>query len=180
MVVIGSFFSLWFVRAGGDAGIESTRSLAQAGMTLGALTLAVCVWAPTFGWLLDRINRVTGMAIAMSLACIGYFTIGTVSDPFNMTIAIPATLLLGVGEISAVIAGNALLGQEAPPRIRGAAAGVFSLVGTMGILSATLAGGYVFDKIAYTAPFTMMAIVNGLVVIAALLVRARTNVTQTA
>ena len=58
-------------------------------------------------------------------------------------------------------------------RIRGAAAGVFSLAGTFGILTATLLGGEVFDRIAYTAPFTMMAIVNGLVVIAALLVRAR-------
>ena len=180
MAVLGLFFSLWFVRAGGDAGIESTKAMAQAGMTLGALTLAVCIWAPIFGWLLDRIDRITGTAVAMGLACIGYFTIGSVADPFNMAIAIPATMMLGVGEISAVVAGNALLGQEAPPRIRGAAAGVFSLAGTFGILTATLVGGEVFDRIAYTAPFTMMAIVNGLVVVAALLVRARGRATQAA
>jgi MFS family permease len=180
MAVIGLFFSLWFVRAGGDAGIESTRAMAQAGMTLGALTLAVCIWAPTFGWLLDRIDRVTGMAIAMALACVGYFAVGNVADPFDMAVAIPAVLLLGVGEISAVVAGNALLGQEAPPQIRGAAAGVFSWVGTFGILSATVVGGIVFDKIAYSAPFTMMAIINGVVVIAALLVRSRGRTTQTA
>jgi MFS family permease len=168
LVVIGAFFSLWFVRAGADQGIDSAEALKQAGITLGALTLANWVWAPTYGWILDRINRVAGLAIGMALACLGYYAVGQVSDPFDRAAVIPATILLGIGEISAVIAGNALLGQEAPVKIRGSAAGVFSLVGTCGILFATLLGGVVFDRIAYTAPFTMMAAVNLLVAIIAL------------
>jgi len=170
LVVIGAFFSLWFVRAGADQGIESADALKQAGITLGALTLANWIWAPTYGWILDRISRVAGLAVAMLLACIGYFAIGQVSNPFNMAIAIPATILLGIGEISAVIAGNALLGQEAPKRIRGAAVGVFSLVGTFGILFATLAGGILFDHFYYAAPFTMMAVINLLVAVIAFVV----------
>jgi MFS family permease len=90
-----------------------------------------------------------------------------------MAIMIPATFILGIGEISAVIAGNALIGQQAPARIRGAAVGVFGLVGTLGILSATAVGGQIFDRIGYSSPFTMMAGVNAAVFLAAVAVRVK-------
>jgi hypothetical protein len=41
---------------------------------------------------------------------------------------------------------------------------VFGLVGTVGILFATFAGGIVFDKFGPGAPFTMMAGVNAIIV----------------
>jgi MFS family permease len=168
---VGAFFSLWFVRAGAAQDISSGDAIIKAGITMSALLLANWIWAPVFGYLLDRISRVTGLLIAMSLASIGYFCIGLVDDPYDMSVMLPATFVLGIGEISAVIAGNALLGQEAPAQIRGAAVGVFGLVGTLGILFATYAGGQVFDQIGYSAPFTMMAGVNALVVVWAIAVR---------
>ena len=173
LVVIGSFYSLWFLRAGADQGISAGAAIVRAGITMLALQIAVWIWAPVFGWILDRVNRIGGTAIALGLAAIGYFTIGQVSDPFNIAIAMAASFLLGIGEISAVIAGNSLLGWEAPSRIRGAAAGVFNVAGTFGILFATLIGGEVFDLIGYTAPFTMMAIVNGVVALVALTIYVR-------
>ena len=172
LVVVGAFFSLWFVRAGAEQGISSADAIVRAGITMSALLLANWIWAPVFGFLLDRMSRVTGLAIAMTLAAIGYFCIGLVPDPYATGVMIPATFMLGIGEISAVIAGNALLGQQAPAKIRGAAVGVFGLVGTFGILSATFVGGQVFDRIAYSAPFTMMAFVNAVIVVWALVVRA--------
>jgi len=173
LVVIGSFYSLWFVRAGADQGIGTGEALARAGITLSALQVATWIWAPLYGFLLDRMDRARGLALAMALAAVGYAAIGMVDDPFDAWIAVPATFILGIGEISAVVAGNVLIGQEAPLRIRGAAIGLFSLFGTMGILSATLAGGYVFDAIAYTAPFSMMAAVNALVAVLAAVVCIR-------
>lgn len=173
LVVIGAFLSLWFVRAGGDAGMSTGVAVIKAGFALVALQLAVMVWAPLFGQVLDRINRVSGLAIAMTLAALGYFVIGRTTDPFDFGLMLPAAALLGVGEISAVISGNALLGQEAPVNIRGAAVGVFGFCGTLGILFATLLGGQVFDRVGYAAPFTMMAGVNAAVAVWALLVRFR-------
>lgn len=170
MVVIGAFYSLWFVRAGADQGVESGEALVKAGISLGALLLANWIWAPIFGIIIDRINRVVALFIAMILATIGYYTIGTVSNPFDMPVMLTATFILGIGEISAIVAGNALLGQEAPPRIRGASVGVFGLVGTAGILFATFAGGLVFDKFGPGAPFTMMAAVNAIIVLLAAIV----------
>jgi MFS family permease len=115
------------------------------------------------------------MCFAMAMAAIGYGAIGLVSDPYDMKIMLPATFMLGIGEISAIVAGNALIGQEAPPRIRGAAIGVFGLVGTLGILFATFIGGQLFDRFGYGAPFTMMAGVNAVIFIWAMLVRYRMN-----
>jgi MFS family permease len=105
--------------------------------------------------------------VAMVLASIGYYTIGSVSNPYDMPVMLTATFILGIGEISAVIVGNVLLGQEAPAKIRGACVGVFGLIGTTGILFAVFAGGLVFDKIGPGAPFTMMAGVNAIIVILA-------------
>ena len=173
LVVVGAFFSLWFVRAGADQGISSAEAIATAGITLSALLLANWIWAPLFGVILDKINRVAGLCIAMTLATIGYFVIGMVDNPYDTGTMMAATFVLGIGEISAVVAGNALLGQEAPARIRGAAVGVFGLVGTTGILFATFVGGQVFDSIGYGAPFTMMAWVNAFFAVWALLVFVR-------
>ncbi len=140
MVVIGAFYSLWFVRAGVDQGIASGEAIAKAGISLGALLLASWIWAPIFGIIVDRINRVVGLLIAMVLATIGYYTIGNVSDPFDMPVMLTATFILGIGEISAIVVCNVLLGQEAPAKIRGACVGVFGLVGTTGILFAVFVG----------------------------------------
>jgi MFS family permease len=109
------------------------------------------------------------MLIAMTLAAIGYYVIGQVDDPYNMPVMMTATFILGIGEISAVVVGNALLGQEAPARIRGASVGVFGLVGTAGILFATYFGGQVFDAFGYGTPFSMMAGVNALIAVWALI-----------
>lgn len=165
MVVLGAFYSLWFVVSGKEQGIGSAEAMTIAGMSMFALIVATWLWAPTFGFIIDRINRIKALFIAMTLATIGYFVIGQVDDPFNRPVMMTATFILGIGEISAVIIGNALFGQEAPPESRGAAAGVFSIVGTLGILSATVLGGILFDKFGPSAPFTMMAVVNFVIVI---------------
>jgi MFS family permease len=170
MVVLTAFYSLWFTHAGAEQGIDTATALRIGGQTMAALILANLLWAPIFGLILDRINRVVGLCIAMALAALGYFVLGSVSDPYNMPVMMGATFALGIGEISVVIVVSAVLGQEAPPKHRGAASGVFGLFGTIGILSATLAGGLVFDAFGPSAPFTLMAAVNAVVAVLALLV----------
>ncbi|MEC9375148.1 MAG: MFS transporter [Pseudomonadota bacterium] len=165
MVVVGAFYSLWFQVSGGEQGISTVEALKLAGISMSALLLASVIWAPIFGILIDRINRIKALCIAMTLATIGYFVIGQVEDPFNRSVMMTATFILGIGEISAVVIGAVLFGQEAPPEQRGAAAGVFSIVGTLGILSATIVGGLVFDRFGPSAPFTMMAFVNLIIVV---------------
>ena len=86
---------------------------------------------------------------------------------------IPAAILLGMGEISVLIAAGALLGQEARAETRGAVVGVFGLLGGVGILFVTYVGGLVFDGLGRTAPFVMVALLSLLLLGAAALVRRR-------
>ncbi len=172
LIIITAFFSLWITQEGTDAGIGTGEALGRAGMMYGIIQLAAMAWAPLMGVIIDRVNRVTGLAIGLSIAAVGYFWMGQVEDPFGSGL-LPAAILLGIGEISVIVSANALMGQEATPSIRGAIVGVFGLMGGLGIIAATAAGGVVFDQIGRTAPFTMMAVLNASLMLVALVVRNR-------
>ena len=174
LVIITAFFSLWISQEGADAGISTADALARAGMMYGILQLAAMVWAPLMGMISDRLDRVAGLAIALGLATAGYFVMGQVTDPFGSQL-LPAVLLLGVGESAVIVGAGTLLGQEATQRIRGAIVGVFGLMGGLGIMTAMAAGGIVFDNIGRTAPFTMMALMNGLLMLVAIIVLMRSR-----
>lgn len=169
LVVVGTFFSLWIVQVGIDAGASTGSALGRAGMLFGLIQGAALLWAFGMGMLADRINRVVALIVALTIAGAGYVAMGTVSDPFSNQI-IPICILLGMGETSVVVAGGALLGQEAPGSIRGSVVGVYGLAGGIGILVATLVGGMLFDDIGRTAPFTMMGLANILLAVIALAV----------
>jgi MFS family permease len=172
LVIITAFFSLWISQEGADAGISTADALTRAGIMYGILQLAAITWAPLMGIISDRLNRITGLAIALALAAIGYFAMGQVDDPFSSSL-LPAAILLGIGETSVIVGAGTLMGQEATPNIRGAIVGVFGLMGGLGIMVAMGLGGFAFDNIARTAPFTMMAIMNATLMLAALVVRMR-------
>ncbi|KFA69981.1 hypothetical protein S40285_02053 [Stachybotrys chlorohalonatus IBT 40285] len=57
-------------------------------------------------------------------------------------------------------------------RLKGSIAGVYSLCGGAAILLLTKLGGYLFDKVSHGAPFYMMAIFNGILLVASLLMDA--------
>ena len=98
---------------------------------------------------------------------------GMIGDPFVSVWLIPACIILGFGETANVVAGSALIGQEAPARIRGSVLGVFNLFGAVGIAGCVGLGGYLFDHWYYNAPFMMMGIINGSVLLLAIWVRMR-------
>jgi predicted MFS family arabinose efflux permease len=106
--------------------------------------------------------------IALAFATVGYSLMGQIDDPFG-TNAIYAAIVLGIGEISVIVAAGTLMGQEARPEIRGAIVGVFGITGGLGIMAVSFAGGILFDQVGRTAPFIMMGILNGLLMLVALL-----------
>jgi MFS family permease len=167
LVIISTFLSLWVVQHGIDQGMTTGQGLARAGMLFGLVQFAALLWSPVMGVLSDRLNRMTSLAIALGLAGIGYSGIGLISDPLGRAM-IPAAVMLGIGEISVLIASGAAMGQEAPAEKRGAIVGVFGLAGAVGILFAVWAGGIVFDLIGRTAPFVLMGILNAALMLVAL------------
>ena len=73
----------------------------------------------------------------------------------------PASILLGIGQMSVTLAVSPLMGQESPPELRGAVVGVFSVCGAAGILFVTSVGGRIYDAISPAAPFIMIGMLNG-------------------
>ena len=172
LVVILAFLSLWVVQEGWDAGLASEDGTKRAGIMIAAINGVGLLVAFFIGWFVDRINRVLAVCIAFAVAGAAYSAMALVDDPYA-NIALAACVFLGIGEISVIITGNALIGQEAPKARRGALVGVFGLIGALSILCTYYFGGIIFDKISRVAPFVMMGIVNFIVALVALFVLLR-------
>lgn len=153
----GMFISLWALSAASDAGMSAADALARAGQLIAIVSLAGMVWVGIFGWILDRVNRVTGMAIAMGLAGVGYSSMWFVSSPLDFSM-LPLFLVLALGQTSAICASVTLVGQEASPAERGAVISMNGFFGAIGILIAFAVGGRLFDAIGPSAPFVMVGL----------------------
>lgn len=174
LVVISTFLSLWVVQYGGENGISTGQSLGRAGMLFGIVQGAALLWAWVMGVLSDRLHRITSLCIALLLAAAGYSLMGLIDDPLGREM-IYACILMGMGEVSVLIAAGALMGQEANAANRGAVVGVYGVLGGVGILFATFVGGIVFDNIGRTAPFVMMGVLNFLLFLVAFRLRQQTR-----
>lgn len=174
LVVLSTFLSLWVLQYGNEHGLSIASSATKAGTLFGIIQASGLVWAYFIGVISDRVDRITGLCVALILATSGYLLIGLVENPLGGAM-IPAAVLVGMGEVSVLITGATVLGEETRPKNRGAVVGVFGLLGALGILFATYIGGIVFDHIGRSAPFIMMALLNFLLLIAAFSVRFKNN-----
>jgi len=159
LVVVTTFFSLWAAVAGAEAGLTVAESLQKAGFVFGIVMLSSLFSAPVFGWIIDRIGRLKAQCLALLIAAIGYTAMGFVTDPMGSVAIIPA-IILGVGQMAAITAAQALVGEESPAEIRGAISGFFTFCGALGILFATKVGGELFDLWMPGAPFVLMGAAN--------------------
>lgn len=171
MAIITIFLILWVDAAGIASGMTASEAAGRAGMAVGIANMAAVLWAPLFGIVADRINRVRLLLIGFALATLGYFWVATQSDILAWA-AIPALLMMGIGQSSTILSATVLLGQEAPRDIRGSAFGMQSFFGAVGILVMSKSGGYLYDLYGGPAPFYAIAAANGLVFLAAVLVLA--------
>ena len=166
----GLFISAWVIQVAPGAGIGIPDALAQAGKLMGLMGAVTLLWTPIFGLILDRLNRVTGMALAMFFAAIGYGSMGLITSPLDNAM-LPAFVLLAIGQGSAIIASVTLVGQEASPVERGTVIATNGWFGAIGILIASLLGGYLFDVLGPWAPFVMIGLFQGVVFLFAVAVR---------
>ena len=134
VVVIGTYVSLWISQAGIAQGMSATEAQGRAGIEFGIVNLAALFAAPLLGILNDRIPRVPALAIGMALAAMGYLVFGLQPDPLA-NYAFVAAVLLGIGQMSSILAGQTLISQEARPEIAGSVIGVFSFFGARTFLS---------------------------------------------
>lgn len=172
LVIVGNFLTLRITQHGIDQGLTTAEASGKAFMMFGIVQLAALGWAFFMGMIADRRNRMTAICIALTLATVGYSLVGWAEDP-SARYFIPIAVLLGIGEVSVIVAGGALFGQEAKVDMRGALVGVFNTMGGIGIIMVSGIGGIIYDALGRATPFTMMGILNGLLLLAAIVVRVR-------
>lgn len=165
--VISTFLILWLSAEGRAQGLSPADAIAKAAIIFVVVQVAALFWAPVAGILIDKIDRTLALALGMVLAACGYLGVGLIPDPLG-PMMYGAAVLMGIGEMSGVQSAQALVGQEAPERGRGAVIGAFSFCGALGILLAAAVGGYLFDSWRQSGPFVMMGCVNCILMVLAL------------
>jgi MFS family permease len=175
LTVLATFFALWIQKTGADQGIESVSAAATAGKLFGLMQVAMLFTLPVIAIMADRLDRVTTLAIAMSLAALGYFALGVSPDPFNSGLIYVVVILAGIGEGVMLLSVPVLIGQEAPRQFRGAIIGVAASFGAIGIIVTNKVSGYLFDELGYQVPFMFMALLNSCMLIWAIAVRVKTG-----
>ena len=165
MAIVTLFFILWVVQAGGEAGLTPGEAQGKAGIYVAIYSVAALIWAPIFGIIADKIDRLTLTLIAFVLAATGYGWLGMSTDVLSVWSVAPALIFAGIGQSSAGLAITVLLAQECPSSIRGSVFGVQSFFGALGILAISWGGGQLFDLVAPGAPFIAVAAANGAVFI---------------
>jgi MFS family permease len=169
MSVLSTFFVLWLTQQAIAGGMPATEASGYALKFYILIQVFALCWLPILGLILDRLDRVLGVALAMVLAAGGYFALFMMGDPLGPQMWFVA-VLVGMGEISANLASLTLIGSEAPEKGRGAVIGLFSLFGAIGILFIAKVGGMLSGAYGTIAPFVLVACANAVVLVLALLV----------
>ena len=168
--IIGTFLPLWGTTAGIAAGMDPAEAVKKGTLVFIISQAAALLWAPVIGPVIDRMNRVSALVLCMGLACAGYLSLWLIGNPHEPG-AIIFFILLGIGQISAFLGAQSLIGQEAPKAERGSVIGMFNISGAIGILIITTAGGRMFDALSPKAPFLVVGTINCLVMLAGIFVR---------
>ena len=172
LVIVGTFVILWGKTAAIAQGFDPSEAIGKGTLVFVTVSTAALIWLFILGAFMDRLNRVSGLILCMALATIGYLTMMLVDNPLDPA-ARPLFLVLGVGQISAFFGATTLIGAEAPRLKRGAVVGMFNIFGAIGILVASSIGGRLFDAIAPNAPFVLIGVLNGCVMLFAIYVRIK-------
>ena len=173
LAIVGTFLALWGANFGTeDLGMDRATALAKAGALVGMAQGMALLGAPVFGVLADKLDRVKALAIALCISGIGYSSTVFVHDPFGGAMIVCA-IFIGLGEVGCIITSGVLIAQQSPEHNRGAIIGTFNLSGAVGILVASVAGGWLFDHWREPGPFVAFGVLAFGMMGAAVLVNRR-------
>ncbi|MEV8635894.1 MFS transporter [Streptosporangium sp. NPDC051023] len=173
--IVAAFIPLWvIVHATGEGELSTAEALVRAGVVVGVAQTVATVGAPLFGWLGDRMRRQDAVLLAQAVAAVSYLSTLLIDDPLGSGMMIVA-VLVGLGEIGAIVTAGPLLAQQVPPVVRASAYGVQTLCGAAGILVISTLGGTLFSAWRPAAPFAVAGVAGLLVVAFGLVIRRRVS-----
>jgi MFS family permease len=170
LVIKGLFFTLWAIQDGFDRGMNPGEAMARFGVMLMFMSVVGMLAAPIFGYIIDRINRVTAMIIALGFATVGYLSMGLITSPLDFAMW-PYFVIISWGSGFMMKSSLSLVGQEAPIKERGSVVSMYGMFGAIGILVFSKWGGIAFDQWGPAAPFVAAGIYQSVLLVVAIVVR---------
>ena len=172
-VVLGTFLTLRLQQAWLERNFSMAEAVDRARLPFVVAMAAGLATALIVGAMLDRVDRLRMGVAAMALGAAAYLLCGFVNDPTDSVLMACVAALLGMGQIAAIIAGQTLLGQEAPRDVRGAVFGLAGICASAGILFTNAFGGWLYDSVSKGGPFFLLAGVNLAIFLAGLRLLSR-------
>ncbi len=170
LVIKASFLILWAIQDGMLEGMHPGQSMARFGIMMTLMSVISFASAPVFGWLIDRINRVSATIIALVFAAGGYLSMYFLTSPLDFSMW-PFFVVISLGSSFMMKSSLSLVGQEAKASERGSVIAMNSMCGAIGILLFTVIGGRLFDAYAPWAPFVLAGIYQTILLVVAVIVR---------
>jgi MFS family permease len=172
LAVVATFLSLTIAAAAKLHGIDAATAARHAGEVYSLVQVGALVGALTMGLLLDRLERRKLLLAGLAIVSLALLLPMAVPDVMSSWID-PAALALGLAEGAITVPTSVLLGQEAPPHLRGTATSLFVALGVLSVACASFAGGVLFDRFGTAGPFLMAAGLNAAILVrCAFIVRA--------
>lgn len=170
LVIKGMFLTLWAIQDGVKQGLNPGESIARFGLMLILMNAVGIASAPVFGWVIDRVNRVTAFIIALTCASGGYLSMGLITSPLDFSMW-PFFVLITWGSGFMMKSSLSLIGQEAPIKERGSVIAMSGMFGAIGILIFSKWGGMAFDAWGPWAPFVLAGAYQSVLLVIAVVVR---------
>lgn len=177
IAIVGLFAIAWGNQAAIADGVSAAEAASKGNIPFVIAQSTALLWPAVIAVPLDRMARMKALALCMGLGMIGYCALVLVGDPLQ-PLAIPFFVLLGVGQISAFLGAQTVIGKEAPEAVRASVIGVFNFFGALGILVLTGIGGVLYDRVGPWAPFFLVGLLNGAVALLAWREQRRENAAQ--
>lgn len=160
VAIVGLFAIAWGKQAAMADGFSAADALSKGVVPFVIAQSAALLWPAVIAVPLDQMPRMKALGLCMLLGGIGYCAMILVNDPL-LPMAIPCFMLLGIGQISAFLGAQTIIGKEAPEAVRGSVIGLFNFSGAVGILVLTGVGGWMFDHVGPWSPFFLVGVLNG-------------------
>jgi MFS family permease len=159
LAVQGTFVALWINQAGAAKGLAPEAIAATTGAIGGIAPLFAMGFAPIAGLISDRTSRIRAVLWMAALSAVAYGGMALVKDPLGGGM-MAMMAVMGMAEIGAFVASQALVSQQAPEHLRGSVTGFFGVCGALGIMLGTVSGGFLFDRLGPVAPFATFGVLN--------------------
>ena len=155
VIIVSLFYSLWCISLSDAVGVSRTFATAHAAVMIGLLGAGVLVAVPIWKTFIERHSRISAIGASLSIAAVGYISLGLFSNPYNWLVALPL-VLIGIGHAGCAVTLKVLAVDISPKPILGSMLGMIYLAGGIGIIMLVQSGGYYFDAVGPRAPFVLM------------------------